>query len=54
MVGLSVIETPEDAQRAADHHARLTALMLAAGGVAGPGSVGSFDVDSDAAAGGEP
>ena len=41
----SLIETPEDAQRAADHHATLTSLMLAAGGVTGPGSVGSFDVD---------
>ncbi len=47
----SLIETPEDAQRAADHHAKLTALMIAAGGVTGPGSVGSFDMEDDGGAG---
>ncbi len=48
MILQSLIETPEDAQRAADHHAKLTSLMLTAGGVTGPGSVGSFAMDADA------
>jgi len=48
MIVQSLIKTSEDAQRAADHHAKLTSLMLAAGGVTGPGSVGSFDLDADA------
>lgn len=47
MMVQSLIETPEDAKRAADHHAELTSLMLAAGGIAGPGSVGSFDTDAE-------
>lgn len=47
MITQSLIETPEDARRAADHHAELTALMLAAGGITGPGSVGSFEVTDD-------
>jgi hypothetical protein len=36
----SLIETEEEVQRAADHQARLEKLMLAAGGIAGPGSIG--------------
>jgi len=44
----SLIGTPEDAQRAADHHARLTTLLLAAGGVTGVGSIGPLDADTEA------
>jgi hypothetical protein len=36
----SLIETPEEVDRAAAHQARLEKLMLAAGGIAGPGSIG--------------
>ncbi|HEC11074.1 MAG TPA: hypothetical protein ENI86_16150 [Acidimicrobiales bacterium] len=36
----SLIETPEHVRRAADHQARLEELMVAAGGIAGPGSIG--------------
>jgi hypothetical protein len=36
----SLIETPEEVERAAAHQARLEKLLLAAGGVAGPGSIG--------------
>jgi hypothetical protein len=36
----SLIATPGDATRAASHQARLEALMVQAGGVAGPGSLG--------------
>jgi hypothetical protein len=37
----SLIETPAEVERASRHQARLEALMLAAGGIAGPGSLGS-------------
>ncbi|MEM9134336.1 MAG: hypothetical protein AAGE88_18455 [Actinomycetota bacterium] len=47
MIIQSLITTPEEADRAAARHAELTKLMLAAGGVAGPGSVGSFDVGDE-------
>ncbi len=43
MIIQSLIETPEEVDRAAAHQAKLTKLMIAAGGVTGPGSVGSFD-----------
>src|SRR5256885_9626627 len=36
----SLIETDEEVDRAATHQARLEKLILAAGGVAGPGSIG--------------
>ena len=36
----SLIKTPEDVQRAASHQAALETLMVAAGGIAGPGSIG--------------
>jgi hypothetical protein len=36
----SLIEGPDEAQRAADHQARLEKLAVAAGGIAGPGSLG--------------
>jgi hypothetical protein len=37
----SLIETPEEVDRAAAHQARLEKLMLEAGGIAGPGSIGA-------------
>ncbi len=37
----SLIETDEEVDRAMAHQARLEKLMLAAGGIAGPGSIGS-------------
>ncbi len=51
MVVQSLLETDEQVDRAAAHQAKLTKLMLAAGGVAGPGSVGSFDMDDSGAVG---
>ena len=36
----SLIDTPEEVDRASAHQARLEKLMLAAGGIAGPGSIG--------------
>ncbi|MEL6891680.1 MAG: hypothetical protein AAFP84_08795 [Actinomycetota bacterium] len=36
----SLITTPEAARRAADHQATLEALMVEAGGITGPGSIG--------------
>ncbi len=36
----SLIETEEEVQRAADRVAHLEKLMLAAGGIAGPGTIG--------------
>ncbi len=42
----SLIETEDEVQRAADHQARLEKLMLAAGGIAGPGSIGQAYVET--------
>ena len=39
----SLLDTPHEIQRAAGHQARLEALVVASGGVAGAGSVGSLD-----------
>ena len=36
----SLILTPDDVQRAVDHQAKLQTLLLAAGGIAGPGTIG--------------
>jgi hypothetical protein len=36
----SLITTKKDVKRAANHQAKLEALMLDAGGIAGPGSIG--------------
>src|SRR5690348_11480702 len=36
-----LIETPEEVDRAAAHQAKLEKLMLAAGGIAGPGTLGA-------------
>jgi len=41
----SLLRTPADVQRAADHQARLETLMVAAGGIAGPGTIGHSYVD---------
>lgn len=41
----SLIESPEDAARAATRQAELEAIMVRAGGIAGPGSIGSFEVN---------
>lgn len=41
----SMLETDEEVERAAAHQARLEKLMLAAGGIAGPGSIGDPYVD---------
>ena len=38
----SLIETPEEVDRAAAHQARLEKLMIEAGGIAGPGSIGAY------------
>ena len=41
----SLILTPADVQRAVDHQAKLQTLLLAAGGIAGPGTIGdSYDL----------
>jgi len=37
----SLIETPDEVDRASAHQARLGKLMLEAGGIAGPGSIGA-------------
>jgi hypothetical protein len=36
----SLITTPDHVRRAADHQARLEAIMVEAGGITGPGSIG--------------
>jgi hypothetical protein len=36
----SLVETDEEIRRAADHQVRLQSLLLAAGGIAGPGTIG--------------
>jgi len=46
----SLIETEEEVQRAVDHQAYLQKLLLAAGGIAGPGSIGDpYDLTGDSA-----
>jgi len=40
MIIQSLLETDEEVERAAAHAAKLEKLMLKAGGVAGPGSIG--------------
>jgi len=46
----SLIETPADAERAAAHQARLEGLIVRAGGIVGPGSVGPAEAPADATA----
>jgi hypothetical protein len=48
MILQSLIETEEEIDRAASHQAKLSKLMLAAGGIAGPGSIGSNELTYDA------
>lgn len=45
MIIQSLLETPEHVERAAARQAELEKLMVAAGGVVGPDSIGSFDVE---------
>jgi hypothetical protein len=40
MLVQSLLETDDDVERAAAHQARLEKLMVAAGGIAGPGTIG--------------
>src|SRR5438045_8240472 len=40
----SLIETPAEAERAAAHQGRLEGMLVRAGGVAGPGSIGTVVV----------
>jgi len=40
----SLLETEAEVQRAADHQVRLESLLLKAGGIAGPGSIGTQPV----------
>jgi hypothetical protein len=41
----SLLETPEDVERAAAHQAKLERIMVEAGGIAGPGSLGAAGAD---------
>ena len=41
----SLITTPEHVQRAASHQANLEAIMVEAGGITGPGSIGGASPD---------
>ena len=45
----SLIDSPDDVERAAAHQVRLETLMLAAGGIAGPGSIGGEGASAGAA-----
>jgi hypothetical protein len=48
----SLIDTPEEAERAANRQRELEQLMLAAGGITGPGSIGSgMETDAEASEG---
>jgi hypothetical protein len=49
MLVQSLLDTPAALERAHAHQARLEVLLVAAGGVAGHGSVGSFDPDDQPA-----
>jgi hypothetical protein len=48
----SLIENEEEAQRAAAHQGRLEALIVRAGGITGPGSIGDPSVEPVAAGAG--
>ena len=50
MIIQSLIETPEEVDRAAAHQVRLEKLVLAAGGVVGPGSIGMSPATSEVSA----
>jgi hypothetical protein len=48
----SLIDTPEEVERAASRQRELEELMLTAGGITGPGSIGTgIDTDADASEG---
>ena len=42
----SLITTPDDVRRAADHQARLEAIMVEAGGITGPGASDDASIDT--------
>ena len=43
----SLIETPEEVERATQHQAKLEKLLVASGGICGPGTIGdAYDVGS--------
>lgn len=46
----SLLETQEEVERAAAHQARLETLVMRAGGIAGPGSIGSTAVTQEVSA----
>jgi hypothetical protein len=46
----SLTETPEHVDRASAHQAKLEKLMLSAGGIAGPGSIGLQEETDEAIA----
>jgi hypothetical protein len=46
----SLIDTPEEVERAAAHQVKLEKLLVAAGGIVGPGSIGSTNVTSEVGA----
>ncbi|MEN3271429.1 MAG: hypothetical protein V7636_190, partial [Actinomycetota bacterium] len=50
MIIQSLIETDEEVERAAAHQVRLEKLLLAVGGIAGPGSIGTTQVTSEVGA----
>jgi hypothetical protein len=50
MIIQSLIETEEEVERASAHQVKLEKLLLATGGVAGPGSIGSTQVTSEVGA----
>lgn len=46
----SLLDTPEEVQRAAAHQAHLETMLLAAGGIVGPGSIGGYDTGTNGSA----
>jgi hypothetical protein len=46
----SLIDSEDEVRRAADHQARLESLLVAAGGIAGPGSIGTAPAEQGEAA----
>jgi hypothetical protein len=41
----SLLRSPDEVERAAAHQGRLEAMMVAAGGIAGPGTIGDSYVE---------
>jgi hypothetical protein len=50
MIIQSLLETDEEVERAAAHQVKLEKLLLAAGGIAGPGSIGATNITSEVGA----